>query len=131
LGEQFLLFKNRRQLIIVSVIAIAVPPFYPGHGPEILFLTGFIGKPGISPGFFNTLVPHQYLEALQAHPGIEKLGGKSMPKGMDRIALMSNAGFFKIVHDPGATSAVTHHASLTASIKQIFIPWIPIFTPCG
>jgi hypothetical protein len=84
------------------------PPFNPGHGFKILFFAGFISEAGISSRLFYASMSQQHLKALQTHAGIEKFGGKSMPKGVDRISLMGKASFYETPCKYSPGSAVTH-----------------------
>ena len=56
-----------------------------------------IREPCIAPRHIQRGMPHQWLETLDPHAGIEKLTGKGMPKGMQGIPFMGKTGFRKIL----------------------------------
>ena len=66
---KFFLFSDLRYLSIVS-IDLSFLDF--GHGPEVFFLPGLVGEPGIAAGHFDVLVAHELLEAFEALPEDEK-----------------------------------------------------------
>jgi hypothetical protein len=73
-------------------MSINLPPFYNRHGSEVLFLPGLVRELRIAMRDIQRTVPHQRLETLDPHTGIEKLTGKGMSKGMKGIPLMGETG---------------------------------------
>jgi len=73
-------------------MSINLPPFYNRHGSEVLFLPGLVRELRIATRHIQRTVPHQRLETLDPHTGIEKLAGKGMSKGMKGIPLMGKTG---------------------------------------
>jgi len=82
-------------------MAINLPPFYNRHGSEVLFLPRLVRELRIAPRHIQRTVPHQRLETLNPHAGIEKLTGKGMAKRMQGIPLMGKTGFRIIAGQEG------------------------------
>ena len=70
--------------------------FNNGHGFKVLFFTGFVREPGIAQSHLQAAMAQKLLQTLQAHPGIEKLGGKGVTQAVQGIALVRKTCFFQI-----------------------------------
>lgn len=74
-------------------------------------------------------MPQEHLQALQAHPGIEKLCCKGMAKRVDRVAPMIQPRLLDIVHEPAPGRAVAHRASLAAAVEQVLLQDVSLSHP--
>ena len=73
---------------MAAVMAIGFSLFDDRHRPEVLVPAGVIRQPGVAPGHLDAAVAQKLLQTLQAHAGVQQLGGTGVPQTMETIALM-------------------------------------------
>lgn len=61
----------------------------------------------------------ELLEAFQAHPGVEKIGGRRVAKAMNGAALLLESGFLDIFYEPVPPGTVTEGLTALAA-KESF-----------
>jgi hypothetical protein len=64
------------------------------HGFKVFFFPGSVRQLGIAKRHLQVAVPQQLLQTLDAHAGIEQLGGKGVPQTVQGVALVRQIGSF-------------------------------------
>jgi hypothetical protein len=64
------------------------------------------------------------LETFQAHPGIEKLGGKRVTKTMDRVALLIEPCLLEVFYEKASAGTVTE-VPMALAVKDELLVLVP------
>src|SRR4030042_4781954 len=100
------------------LMAMTLPFFDDRHRPEVLFPAGVVRQPGVAPGHLDAAVPQELLQALQAHAGVQQLGGTGVPETMEAITLRRQACYLQIFGEHHPARGVSQ-ALASLAIEEI------------